>query len=135
MPASRRPAGKEPPQEIMPGHLCRHSLGASPIPWPRRVFILLFLAAAPAWSQEPIKDNSFLIEEAYNQEWGVVQHISAFSRVEGGGEWVYTFTQEWPVPNERHQLGFTLPVLGLGSGPKSNTGLGDVAAARDRAPP
>lgn len=25
-----------------------------------------------------IQDNSFLIEEAYNQEDGVVQHISAF---------------------------------------------------------
>ena len=28
----------------------------------------------------PIADNSFLIEEAYNQDPGVVQHISTFSR-------------------------------------------------------
>lgn len=27
-------------------------------------------------TQSPIQDNSFLIEEAYNQEDGVVQHIS-----------------------------------------------------------
>ena len=32
--------------------------------------------AAPA--PPPIQDNSFLIEEAYNQERGVVQHIGTF---------------------------------------------------------
>ena len=31
-----------------------------------------------------IADNSFLVEEAYNQEPGVVQHISTFSRPDGG---------------------------------------------------
>jgi len=30
-------------------------------------------------AKRPIQDNSFLIEEAYNQESGVVQHISTFS--------------------------------------------------------
>ena len=33
----------------------------------------------------PLEDNSFLIEEAYNQERGVVQHISNFARVRGSG--------------------------------------------------
>jgi hypothetical protein len=29
-------------------------------------------------SAPPIQDNSFLVEEAYNQNFGVVQHISSF---------------------------------------------------------
>ena len=37
------------------------------------------LAAQDAPGEAPISDNSFLIEEAYNQEPGVVQHISNFS--------------------------------------------------------
>jgi hypothetical protein len=70
-----------------------------------------------------IQDNSFLLEEAYNQESGVVQHISTFAR-SNGGDWAYSFTQEWPLGGIRHQLSYTIPVEnfeGLG------TGLGDVA--------
>ena len=44
-----------------------------------------------------IQDNSFLIEEAYNQEPGVVQHISTFQRAVPTGQWQYTFTDEWPA--------------------------------------
>jgi hypothetical protein len=69
-----------------------------------------------------IQDNSFLIEEAYNQEAGVVQHISAFRRIDGG-DWTYNFTQEWPLGGIRHQLSYTIPlenVEGFG------TGLGDI---------
>ena len=63
--------------------------------------------AAP--SAEPgIQDNSFLVEEAYNQNFGVVQHISSFTRFWDSKDWNYSFTQEWPVPgNERHQLSYT----------------------------
>jgi chemotaxis signal transduction protein len=91
------------------------------------VITLLSLLGAPARAQEPIKDNSFLIEEAYNQERGVVQHISTFSRTAGGGDWIYTFTQEWPVPSERHQVSFTLPVMSLQSDLVTRKGVGDVA--------
>lgn len=72
-----------------------------------------------------IQDNSFLLEEAYNQEAGVVQHISFFQRSFEGGGWVYAFTQEWPLRGLRHQISFTLPVQSTGSGGK--TGLGDAA--------
>lgn len=52
-----------------------------------------------------IQDNSFLVEEAYNQNFGVVQHISSFTRFWDSKDWNYSFTQEWPVPgDERHQL-------------------------------
>jgi len=62
----------------------------------------------PAWP-EAIQDNSFLIEEAYNQEPGVVQWIFGFQYVRGSRNWQNTFTSEWPVPDERNQLSVTVP--------------------------
>jgi hypothetical protein len=59
--------------------------------------------------EAPIQDNSFLAEEAYNQEPGVVQHIQTFTRLWNSKTWAYSFTQEWPVPDHwRHQLSYTL---------------------------
>jgi len=78
--------------------------------------------AAPPAPTPGISDNSFLLEEAYNQEFGVVQHISALSRF-GPSDWIYTFTQEWPVPGPRHQLSVTVPLQGV----EGAHGLGDVA--------
>lgn len=81
--------------------------------------------ASAAASGRPIQDNSFLIEEAYNQERGVVQHISSFLRLWGSRDWLYTFTQEWPLPRRpRHQLSYTLAVTGPGATP--GAGLGDM---------
>jgi hypothetical protein len=83
------------------------------------------LAASPLTAQEVehIADNSFLVEEAYNQEPGVVQHVSTFSWADTEGSWEYGFTQEWPLGSMRHQLSYTLPVVNpVGFG----TGLGDV---------
>jgi hypothetical protein len=75
---------------------------------------------APA--ERKIRDNLFLLEEAYNQEPGVVQHIQGFQR--GDGDWSYSFTDEWPVPGERHQLSLTVPAQ---SGPPgSGAEWGDV---------
>ena len=74
-----------------------------------------------------IQDNSFLVEEAYNQNFGVVQHISSFTRFWNSKDWNYTFTQEWPVPgNERHQLSYTLVALHSEALPGSGVGIGDV---------
>ena len=73
--------------------------------------VAFLLPVLPLAAQNaPISDNSFLIEEAYNQEGGVVQHISALLRAQDGA-WLYTFTQEWPFFSQRHQLGFTVPLL------------------------
>ena len=73
----------------------------------------------------PIRDNSFLIEEAYNQEWGVVQHVGTYQRMRGGsGSWGAAFTQEWPVPGERHQLSYTIP---FDRGPDGGLDMGQVA--------
>ena len=87
----------------------------------------LLASAAPLRAQEPIQDNSFLVEEAYNQERGIVQHISAFARFHESGDWIYTFTQEWPVPDQRHQLSYSLPVERLESPLAAATGIGDVS--------
>ena len=49
-----------------------------------------------------ITDNSFLIEEAYNQDPGVVQHIFTGVYSEDNDadpqrrSWAFGFTQEWP---------------------------------------
>lgn len=79
-------------------------------------------AAPPA--KAPIADNSFFLEEAYNQEAGVVQHISGFARTSGQNGWAYAFTQEWPFRSQRHQVSYTVAVLQAGS--PSSLGLGDL---------
>ncbi len=58
-----------------------------------------------------ILDNSFLVEEAFNQERGVVQNIFAWTR-DGTGNWNASFTQEWPLLVSRHQFSYTLPISG-----------------------
>lgn len=73
---------------------------------------LIWTALGPlALAAQAIADNSFLVEEAYNQEAGVVQHISTWSRPDGGGAWEYSFTQEWPLGGVAHQLSYTIPVV------------------------
>jgi len=57
-----------------------------------------------------IADNSFLIEEAYNQEAGVVQHISTWQRSLQVSSWNYLFTQEWPIGSVRHQISYNVLV-------------------------
>lgn len=92
---------------------------ASPSPQP---------AAMAEEDDPPIQDNSFLIEEAYNQEYGVVQHISVFGRFWDSRDWTYTFTQEWPVnPAPRHQVSYTISAGHAGALSGSGAGIGDVA--------
>jgi hypothetical protein len=77
--------------------------------------LLSLTSAAVAASGEPlakgIQDNSFLVEEAYNQEPGVVQHILNVPVFFSHGEKEITpsFTQEWPVFSQKHQFSYTAP--------------------------
>ncbi len=71
-----------------------------------------------------LQDNSFLIEEAYNQEAGVVQHILMLRRQ--GRDWDLAFTQEWPFFSETHQLSYSIPYARLRSGGQRASGIGDV---------
>ncbi len=88
--------------------------------------LLGLLAAAPTLLAQsaapPIQDNSFLVEEAYNQEAGIVQHISTFQIARGTSDFDASFTQEWPVGSIRHQLSYDIPISRIGS----QTGVGDL---------
>jgi hypothetical protein len=81
---------------------------------------------ATAEAAKKIQDNSFLVEEAYNQEASVVQHIQSFMYLRQSKEWAYSFTQEWPLGDETHQLSYTVPVVRVGE-PDRTTGVGDIA--------
>jgi hypothetical protein len=79
--------------------------------------LLIYAPAAkaqpPASAADPnrkfeITDNSFLVEEAFNQERGVVQNIFTWTRARDG-DWQASFTQEWPVPGMTHQFSYTIP--------------------------
>ena len=81
---------------------------------------------------EVIQDNSFLLEEAYNQDAGVVQHILTLSgsvnRMPGADDrqWLMSFTQEWPVFGQTHQLSYTIPYAFNNSGGVKREGIGDM---------
>jgi hypothetical protein len=76
-----------------------------------------------AAAQERIRDNLFFLEEAFNQEPGVVQHIQSLQLSPSTRRFTFSFTQEWPIPDERHQVSFTLPILQPG---EAQAGLGDI---------
>jgi len=78
-------------------------------------------AQTPVAKSEPfqITDNSFLVEEAFNQETGVFQNILGVTRLQG--QWALTFTQEWPLGSEMNQFSYTATVLNN----EGHTGVGD----------
>lgn len=92
------------------------------------LFFLCSLGPLPAWAEtQPaaIQDNSFLVEEAYNQEKGVIQHINTLSYLADSHDWSYTFTQEWPVGGQRHQFSYSLTVARPGAFAAHGAGIGD----------
>lgn len=102
---------------------------------PKHFLIAALLAALPrgiagaqATDERPIvpfQDNSFILEEAYNQEAGVVQHITLLQRGEDNALNA-SFTQEWPIGSQRHQFSYTVPLI-RPAGPGTDLGLGDIA--------
>ncbi|MBI5208339.1 MAG: transporter [Elusimicrobia bacterium] len=87
---------------------------------------VLFSAAARAEETKRIQDNSFLIEEAYNQEPGVIQHIQTYQYLGKSKTWAYSFTEEWPAPGQAHQVSITVPINHLDE-PVRASRIGDVA--------
>ena len=94
-------------------------------------FVAALVGFSPAFAAEDdlrpakaLQDNSFLIEEAYNQEPGVVQHILVLRRQ--GRDWDLAFTQEWPVFSQDHQFSYSIPYSRLRSGGQRARGFGDV---------
>ena len=91
-----------------------------------RVIILVMLASSAALAQGSarpfeITDNSFFVEEAFNQEAGIFQNIATF-RMSARDEWDSSFTQEWPLFGQRHQISYTIPYAAATGGP----GVGDA---------
>jgi hypothetical protein len=84
---------------------------------------LLFFFALPLAAQTAhpdllgVQDNSFLIEEAYNQGPGVIQSLGVFTLVDDA--WELSFTQELPLHGLKHQISYDIPV--------NEDGLSDVA--------
>ena len=81
------------------------------------------------YGQPAFEDNSFLLEEAINQEKGITQYVSNFyfDNIRGG-DFLYTFSQDIPISHLRHQISYMVPYQVLNSpasGEKSN-GLGDI---------
>ena len=99
------------------------------MPAPRVLATLLLALASPAAAAVPaewpaaIEDNSFLIEEAYNQEAGVVQYIVDAWYLRPANAWALAFTNEWPVPGQTHQLSYTIPYA---AATDEGSGAGDL---------
>jgi DtxR family Mn-dependent transcriptional regulator len=91
---------------------------------------LLLFARAGAAQPDPvdastrpfeITDNSFFVEEAFNQEAGIFQNIFGWIR-DDTGAWEGSFTQEWPLGGMTHQISYTVPF----SGGDTSTHFGNV---------
>jgi len=105
---------------------------------PVHIALLLEEPTKPAPIQPPqrnvdgIMDNSFLVEEAYNQEAGVVQHIFngvyGLDRLRGPDEnrFDLSFTQEWPIGSQTHQFSYTLFGSFIDNGSHWDRGFGDM---------
>jgi hypothetical protein len=95
------------------------------------VFLIARFRTVASAQQEPIEiieDNSFLIEEAYNQERGVVQHIfqSIYSNDSRQRGWAFAFTQEWPIYGQDHQFSYTILGYHLINEGERQYGVGDT---------
>jgi hypothetical protein len=92
--------------------------------------LMLSAASVQAAEKDPIdviQDNSFLVEEAYNQEAGVVQHIFTAVYTTGSRRgWQFSFTQEWPAYGLEHQLSYTIPSSHLVDDGQRQYGIGDI---------
>lgn len=74
------------------------------------VFLIMIFAGylfAQDEYPESITGNTFLIEDAYNQDARVVQHILKFSFTKPSDENLIFFAQEWPLFSHAHQIGFS----------------------------
>jgi hypothetical protein len=93
--------------------------------------LLLLLAAgiARADDDDPrpaagIKDNSFLIEEAYNQGPGEMQHVLTLQRQYR--DWYLAYSQEWALGSQTHQMSYSVPYAWLRSDGQRVKGVGDA---------
>ena len=99
--------------------------------WTVILWAVLLCSMARAAEERPIdviEDNSFLIEEAYNQEAGVVQHIfmAVYNKDSQNRGWNFNFTQEWPVFSQDHQFSYSVPSSHFIDGADRIYGIDDI---------
>lgn len=83
------------------------------------------LAFSPAHAAD-IEDNSFLIEEAFNQPEGVVQFVQTYRTNNATGVNDYTLSGEIPMGGQDHQLSFVVPHFSAKDANNATvTGFGD----------
>jgi hypothetical protein len=75
-----------------------------------------------------ISDNSFLLEEAYNQEKGEVQHVfnAVYTDDPRRRGWSFNFTQEWSLFSENHELSYSIPFYRIREEGENQRGIGDI---------
>jgi hypothetical protein len=95
------------------------------------IFYSAVITTAAEQKSDPIdriEDNSFLVEEAYNQEPGVIQHIfvAVYSRDSQRRGWDFNFTQEWPLFSQDHQFSYSIPSVSAREDGAAVRGIGDI---------
>ena len=87
------------------------------------VLVAAMASAARAQGTRPFEiiDNSFLIEEAFNQDAGTVQTIGTL-RMSARNDWESSLTQEWPLLGHTHQVSYSIPYAAT----TGARGVGDV---------
>lgn len=87
------------------------------------LLICTFITTNAQNYSKAIEDNSYFNEEAYNQEYRIVQHIfNAYHFPTPDKNIAFSFTQEWPIFGQAHQLSYTIAY----GGTSFSNGIGDV---------
>lgn len=111
--------------------------GAAPRIWSFSQFLEEPQAAGGGSEPEHIRDNAFLVEEAFNQETGEVQHIfnwiQLWDRTAAGRtrDFAMAYTMELPLGSQAHQFSFTTQFLDgfeepTGGAAEQQGGVGDT---------
>lgn len=74
----------------------------------KKITLLLVGLMSFAVSADPIEDNSLLIEEAYNQEPGIVQFMLRYEGFKNK-DWTFQFDNEIPIGGQTHQFSYSVP--------------------------
>lgn len=72
-----------------------------------------------------LQSNDFLVDTAYLQEKGELQHSFTLTRT-NRRNWSTNFSEEISLGSEKHQLSFSLPSQLVGNSPKKHRGFGDI---------
>jgi hypothetical protein len=68
--------------------------------------LLVCIFALPFGVMAAIEDNSFLLEEAFNQEWGVYQFIQKYQTAKVAKGYEYSFENEIPITDKTQQFSY-----------------------------